>query len=122
MTEIRSRTRNLLRTFDSEVVVPKVTSTQPTFWTKRTIKLELVKIGIAFPLAHSGHDVFTFREPRFTQSSMTVRAFIFSIESISFEAQQATSGTAAIKKLSFQFVPKQVTVISWQRLANRMQV
>lgn len=106
LADIRSRTRSLLRTFESETVVPKASPAQPMWLAQRTVKVEIVRLGIAFPLAHSSHDVFTFREPRFTQSSLSVRAFLFSVGSVSFEARRAVSGTAKIENLSFQFVPK----------------
>lgn len=67
------------------------------------INVAIMNVGVAFPLSFN-------QDLRITQtgapSEGSVRAFLFSIKSISFGTQRGESGQASMKGFSFQFVSR----------------
>ncbi|CCM03589.1 uncharacterized protein FIBRA_05726 [Fibroporia radiculosa] len=102
LARFKEKTKSIMRSFDVKVGE----SQRPRFsWIDRyTISSTIKNIGVAFPLAASpslrmnrsgGQDV-----------APAVRAFLFSIKSLSFGAQHGESGQATMHGFAFQFVPR----------------
>ncbi|KAI0699566.1 hypothetical protein BC835DRAFT_1412549 [Cytidiella melzeri] len=98
MAEFKEKTTNLLRTLD---ITTQGSHPQPSdlSWIDHyTVDICLANIGVAFPLT------FVQMPQTSIEAEGAVRAFLFSIKSITFGAQMGESGQASMKGFSFQFV------------------
>ena len=104
MAEFKEKTKNLLRSLDIATGKPQQESLS---WVDRYIvDVSLSNIGVAFPLTLSRE----LRLPRAgAQDRGAVKAFLFSIKSITFGSQRGESGQACMKGFSFQFIPQYVS-------------
>ena len=101
LAEFKEKTKALLRSL--ELTTSKSRSESLSWLDKYIIKVAVKNIGVAFPLA-AGGDLQKSRQSK--QSENPVRAFLFSIESIAFDAHRGRSGKASMKGFSFQFVSR----------------
>jgi hypothetical protein len=101
LVEIRSKTRSLLRTFETSESAPA--RPQTSWLANKVLRLDVVDVGVAFPLAPMEEPL----KPELSaRASISLPAFIVSISRISFVTQRSTIGTAKIENLSFQFVKR----------------
>ncbi|KAI0093075.1 hypothetical protein BDY19DRAFT_882324 [Irpex rosettiformis] len=97
MAEFKEKTKNLLHTLD---ITMHRSSSQPAglSWLDHyTVDICFANIGIAFPLTLAP-------SAPVSQDEGAVRAFLFSVKSITFDAQLGKSGKASMKGFAFQFV------------------
>ena len=106
MAAFKEKTKSLLRSLDIATG-----SSQPqtlSWFDQYTVDVFLANIGVAFPLTLDQE----INIPRSgVQDRGAVRAFLFSIKSITFGSQRGESGQACMKGFSFQFVPQYVASI-----------
>ncbi|KAG7098617.1 hypothetical protein E1B28_000539 [Marasmius oreades] len=102
LAAFKSKAQQILKTFE---VTPspqlEQESTQPKlpFWLNQyVIEFSIRSVGVAFPLAHD-HDMSST-----SSGERAVKAFLFSIKTISFETHRGETGQANMKSLSFQFI------------------
>ncbi|PCH43678.1 hypothetical protein WOLCODRAFT_122406 [Wolfiporia cocos MD-104 SS10] len=100
--QFREKTKNIMRSFD--VKIGDTQSAELSWFDAYTISLTIKNIGVAFPLAAEpvAHLVRSDR----TDQVAAVRAFLFSIKSLTFGTQHGESGQAIMKDFAFQFVPR----------------
>ncbi|KAJ8503140.1 hypothetical protein ONZ45_g11120 [Pleurotus djamor] len=97
----KERTRQFLQTF--ETPAKDASSTPATPWLQTTnVDITIQQIGIAFPLTLDQE----LEMPKSGRGSNSFKAFLVSIKSITFGAQQGETGQAMITNFSFQFVPR----------------
>lgn len=97
LAAFKEKTRAILETFD--VKVGDVQLEETTNWLNNYIvNVVIENIGVAFPLIHDD----LIRQ----SSSSSVRAFLFSIHSITFSTTRGETGEALLQRLCFQFVPR----------------
>ncbi|KAF4598557.1 hypothetical protein EYR38_006961 [Pleurotus pulmonarius] len=96
----KERTRQLLQTF--EAPVNESSSSSPPWFSKFNLDISMHDIGVAFPLTLDQE----LEMPQSGRGSNTFRAFLLSIESVSFGAQRGETGQAVMKNFSFQFVSR----------------
>ncbi|EAU91786.1 hypothetical protein CC1G_04554 [Coprinopsis cinerea okayama7 len=100
LAEFKEKTQSILKTFD--VKVRDVPREEARSWLgDYIINVSIQNIGVAFPLAHD-HQLDVGR----SADAVAVRAFLFSIRSITFRTDRGETGEALMEKLCFQFVPK----------------
>lgn len=103
LAEFKEKTKTLLRSLELTTNNPR--SESMSWLDKYIINVTLKNIGVAFPLAFDED----FNVPRAgRQGDGSVRAFLFSIKSISFGTHRGETGQASMKGFSFQFVPRYV--------------
>ena len=105
MAEFKEKTKNLLRSLDISMHRSHSQPTEISWIGKYTVDISFANIGIAFPLT-LGPNIHLSQDD--TQSDGSVRAFLFSIKSITFDAQLGESGKASMKGFAFQFVSRYV--------------
>ena len=104
LADFKEKTKIFMRTFEMKSAPAQGDSL--AFLDRFSIKVSVSNVGVAFPLALNDQ----MRVPRIgTPAQGPVRAFLFSIKSISFGAQHGETGQAAMKGFSFQFVSRWVT-------------
>ena len=74
------------------------------FLDRYSINVTVLNVGVAFPLIF-GHEL---RAQANTHADTDIRAFLFSIKSVSFGIQRGENGQASMKGFSFQVVPRYV--------------
>ncbi|KAL0573201.1 Macrophage colony-stimulating factor 1 receptor [Marasmius crinis-equi] len=99
LAAFKEKAQQILKTF--EVIPPRGHEPQKekmaTPWlTQYVVEFSIHNIGIAFPLAHN-HD---------GEKERAVKAFLFSIKSISFATTRGETGQAIMNSLCFQFVSR----------------
>ena len=103
LSTFKEKTRAILETFD--VKVGDVQLEETTNWLNNYIvNVVIENIGVAFPLIH---DILIRQH-----SSSSVRAFLFSIRSITFSTTRGETGEALVQRLCFQFVSRFVSQYS----------
>ncbi|EPQ57267.1 hypothetical protein GLOTRDRAFT_137631 [Gloeophyllum trabeum ATCC 11539] len=101
MSKFREKTRSIMKSL--EVRVSEKTSDDSSSWLdKSNLELSIKNIGVAFPLTLEQE----LQPPLFRRDTKAVRAFLFSVKSITFDAHRGASGSAAMKRFSFQFVER----------------
>lgn len=102
LAAFKEKAKNILNTFD--VKVGDVQLEETTSWISEfLVHITIHNIGVAFPLAHD----FDLELPHTgSRDSAAVRAFLFSVKSISFSANRGETGQAIMESLSFQFVSR----------------
>ncbi|TDL24302.1 hypothetical protein BD410DRAFT_116796 [Rickenella mellea] len=102
LEEFKEKARIIMRTFD---VNPRTTPAPATssFLSNRTVKITMSNVGVAFPLSLDTAIQIPHASMR---GSSPLRAFLFSIKSVSFEAHRGETGRAHMDGFSFQFVPR----------------
>jgi hypothetical protein len=98
LSDIRFKTRSLLKTFEIEEGVQSMKKSK-SWLSDRDVKVQISGFGIAFPL--EGSELLPS-----PSNSRDVRAFLVSISQITFVAEKAEFGKASLESLSFQFVEK----------------
>lgn len=101
LAEFKEKTRSLLRSFD--LTTSRSKSESLSWLDKYIINVVVNNVGVAFPLTIE--DGLQSPLPDKT-SEGPVRAFLFSIKSITFGAHMGESGQASMKGFSFQFVSR----------------
>ncbi|KIY46774.1 hypothetical protein FISHEDRAFT_46624 [Fistulina hepatica ATCC 64428] len=102
LAAFKDKTQSILRSF--EVKSRAVDLRDENLWLNNYyIDLEISRVGIAFPVIHDGDLALPKSEDG---ESVPVRAFLISIDSITFRTQRGETGQASMSNLSFQFVSK----------------
>lgn len=101
LAEFKEKTRNLLRTL--EIKTDGARSETLSRLDKYIINISVNNVGVAFPLAFD-EDLQIVRPGKLTEG--TVKAFLFSIKSMTFNTQRGESGQASMEGFSFQFIPQ----------------
>ncbi|TFK25683.1 hypothetical protein FA15DRAFT_334222 [Coprinopsis marcescibilis] len=97
----KEKTQTILKTFD--VKVGDVPLEETTSWLEDyVVNVSVQNIGVAFPLMHD-HE---FDVGRISRESAPIKAFLFTIRSISFKTNRGETGDAFMQKLCLQFVPR----------------
>mgnify|MGYP001179521234 CR=1 FL=1 len=92
----KEKTKVILETF--EVKSSDMQREERDVWLRDYIVKVLVEnVGVAFPLIH---------DDMLRSNSSSVRAFLFSIHSISFSTTRGETGEALMRRLCLQFVPR----------------
>lgn len=101
MATFKERTQSLLKTFEVKPNLSEATGAPP--WLSRTmIHISISNVGIAFPLGDQQKELVLPRKD--SRDDTAVRAFLFSIKSITFSTERGETGQANLRNLSFQFV------------------
>ncbi|OJA20857.1 hypothetical protein AZE42_02968 [Rhizopogon vesiculosus] len=101
LAAFKEKTRSVLKTFDIRTS-EAIRDQKPSWLSERTIDAVIEKISVAFPLSLEQ----TLELPRTSSRDMpSVRAFLFAIRRIEFNAQRGQAGHMSTQDLSFQFVP-----------------
>ncbi|KIJ61338.1 hypothetical protein HYDPIDRAFT_177084 [Hydnomerulius pinastri MD-312] len=96
----REKTRSILKTFEGQSKESGATQ-KPSWLSEHTIVVEIERIGVAFPLTLDQ----SLELPQWPRRDLpSVRAFLFSVRRIRFNAQRGEAGRMETKELSFQFV------------------
>ncbi|TFK54421.1 hypothetical protein OE88DRAFT_1676060 [Heliocybe sulcata] len=100
MSKFREKTRSVMRSF--EVRARDTAASDSSSWVDdNNINISVKNIGVAFPLTMDD----TLTSPQLgRKEAKAVRAFLFSVKSLSFGAQRGGKGSATMKGFSFQFV------------------
>ena len=104
LADFREKTRSFMRTLELTGSTPRGPDGETfSFLDRYTINVRVMNVGVAFPLALDQN----LRVPQFgIPPGMPVRAFLFSIKSISFGTQRGETGQASMENFSFQFVSR----------------
>ncbi|KAH9839543.1 uncharacterized protein C8Q71DRAFT_517238 [Rhodofomes roseus] len=102
LAQFKEKTKNIMRSFD--VKSGDANDPQTAWLDQYNVYLTIRHIGIAFPLA-------AFPDLQMSRSgsqddATVVRAFLFSIKSVTFGTEHGESGQATMKGFSFQFVSR----------------
>ena len=98
LAAFKEKTQSIIKTFDDKVRDSHLTET--TGWLGGYIvDVSIRNIGIAFPLAYDDG------QPGL-HTATGIKAFLFSIRSITFKTDRGETGEALMDKLCFQFVPR----------------
>jgi hypothetical protein len=98
LSDMRSKTRSLLKTFELDDGMQSMHNSK-TWFSEKQITVKVTRFGIAFPL--EGSELL----PSLNKSK-AVRAFLFSIQDITFVTERTEFGKASLEKLSFQFIER----------------
>ncbi|KAI0342100.1 hypothetical protein BDW22DRAFT_1358216 [Trametopsis cervina] len=103
LAEFKEKTRNLLRTLEITTESSQLQDSSISWVDQHSVDISVANIGIAFPLTLN-QDV---RNPPLSPTDEgAVRAFLFSVKSITFNSQRAETGKASMKGFAFQFVSR----------------
>ncbi|KAI0368271.1 hypothetical protein BV20DRAFT_969313 [Pilatotrama ljubarskyi] len=101
LAEFKEKTRSLMRTLD--VKIGEQAASEKSLLELYTISLAIHNIGVAFPLTLARD----LQMPRSgSQDDAAVRAFVFSIKSLTFSSQLGENGQATMTNFAFQFVSR----------------
>jgi hypothetical protein len=98
----KEKTKSFIKTFESKSE-NVLRDNYKSWFDDYTLNLNIRRVGVAFPLVF---DQGLFSPVADDAAAGPVRAFLFSVQSLTFNAQHGESGQAAIHNLSFQFVPR----------------
>ncbi|KZT28945.1 hypothetical protein NEOLEDRAFT_1057065 [Neolentinus lepideus HHB14362 ss-1] len=100
MSKFREKTKSLMRSF--EVRVRDTAASDSSSWVDdNNIDLNVKNIGVAFPLTLDQD----LPSPQLNKKeAKAVRAFLFSVKSLSFGTRRGGNGSATMQGFSFQFV------------------
>ncbi|KAI0358672.1 hypothetical protein OH77DRAFT_1587674 [Trametes cingulata] len=101
LAEFKEKTRSLMRTLD--VKIGEQAASQKSLLELYTISLAISNIGVAFPLTLA-RDLQMPRSGSLDDAA--VRAFLFSIKSLTFGSQLGENGQASMNNFAFQFVSR----------------
>jgi hypothetical protein len=113
LAEFKEKTKALLRSLD--LTTNNSRSESLSWLDKYIIKVSVKNIGVAFPLAVAEE----LQVPRQSKAESSVRAFLFSIKSIAFDANRGESGEASMRGFSFQFVSRYATQLCSVKELNK---
>jgi hypothetical protein len=101
LADLREKTKTFMRSFEAKA--SEVKTLQRPWFEEYMANLAIRNIGVAFPLTLEQD----FELPRVgNRETNSIRAFLFSIKSLSFGAQRGENGQAIMRGFSFQFVPQ----------------
>ncbi|KAI0829807.1 hypothetical protein BC628DRAFT_1477689 [Trametes gibbosa] len=101
LEEFKEKTRSLMRTLD--VKIGEQAASEKSLLELYTMSLVISHVGVAFPLSLTRD----LQMPRSgSQDDASVRAFLFSIKSISFASNLGENGQASMTNFAFQFVSR----------------
>ncbi|OSD07084.1 hypothetical protein PYCCODRAFT_793525 [Trametes coccinea BRFM310] len=101
LEEFKEKTRSLMRTLD--IKIGEQSASQKSLLELYTIAVVINNIGVAFPLSLA-RDLQMPRSGSHDDSA--VRAFLFSIKSLTFGSQLGENGQASVANFAFQFVSR----------------
>ncbi|GJE95456.1 hypothetical protein PsYK624_116400 [Phanerochaete sordida] len=101
LAEFKEKTKTLLRSLELTMSNPQ--SESSSWINKYIINVSVKNVGVAFPLT-IGEGFHGSRPVK--PGDAAVRAFLFSIKSISFDTHRGETGQACMKGFSFQFVSR----------------